>query len=690
MSAAGSRARAEGLNTFYEKWRHRMTPELEAAFFERAARLFGWKYQPSPERTIIDHATTPGKSVAKPLSIIVGIITDSAIPQRVEPLLGDLLELSRRDGIGALDVLLVENGPRPADGTRPLQALASRKRLEGLRCFLIDLERQRQAPKILFGPSYDGDEQKRKPLSITRTIAQVYAALHARSRPGSIVWILDDDVRLRALVEADRGQPVEVVTPDIQALAALANAGIDVALGSVTDAAPLPFASTVRTQMVDLYHNLHALGRLNPASYIPDLSAANRQQRGSPDYYYDLARRKTDQLESPFWIELPEGSSVRNAFMTIATQVGHIFAGCEVFRPLIIDRSNTAVADSICRGPSSVFFNPEQLLEIPNTLGFLDGKPTRRSDIISAVLLRDHLGARIVETSAVAVRQVRADLEAGSLDTDTLRKDIIGYALYSALVDLMERRRPGKQRLDDLHFADDELSFVVARFRKYVHERVAAYVLSVWRVRGLTKAIGSLLAGEKSRLTWWHKDLSVQLHLHLLREFLGKMQIEVDVANLASFRTELESIPDEAVRQWAATLKDHIAEFRTTMRSRFSFPFSLDAQRIDIARAQVQRHSRPSALRLLGTGLRALRSLMARACTNASTAGSLVPIPAAWYAYEIMLASGRQPRFSIRSLHFTRMVPTPLWCIPTRRVFPMPEDIRQTGFSCCANAGRSE
>ena len=78
-------------------------------------------------------------------------------------------------------------------------------------------------------------------------------------------------------------------------------------MNEVTGDPPLPALGCIRTQLVDLYHNLHRLSFLDPDSPWPSLSAENRLARqNSLDYYYDLSGSGTLHLERPFWFETQE------------------------------------------------------------------------------------------------------------------------------------------------------------------------------------------------------------------------------------------------------------------------------------------------------------------------------------------------------------------------------------------------
>ena len=85
------------------------------------------------------------------------------------------------------------------------------------------------------------------------------------------MWILDDDVVLEGLAygagDSVEGQDVDYVSE----IRKWKGSGASIVLCEVTGDPPVPALSCVRTQLVDLYHNLHRLAALSPESPFPEL-----------------------------------------------------------------------------------------------------------------------------------------------------------------------------------------------------------------------------------------------------------------------------------------------------------------------------------------------------------------------------------------------------------------------------------
>lgn len=101
-----------------------------------------------------------------------------------------------------------------------------------------------------------------------RTVLQSYLYAFARNRPGSIVWIVDDDMRLDPLVIDEdggfrrRSRRLALVLRELRRLRAAGT--VDIAIGAYTGAPSLPIAATVRVQLVDLTASLRWLTALDP------------------------------------------------------------------------------------------------------------------------------------------------------------------------------------------------------------------------------------------------------------------------------------------------------------------------------------------------------------------------------------------------------------------------------------------
>ena len=384
----------------------------------------------------------------------------------------------------------MENGRgRTADDA--LRALVVHERARGLRIHLVD--RTRHLEDAAEGRVIDGGAGRGRKLSIAhaRTALQTYLYAFAKGRRGAVVWILDDDMRLDPLVAGRDGRlqrrPLDLV-PMLQALRRRhASGDVDITIGAYTGAPPLPFAATVRVQFVDLVASLQWLAAQDPRAVLPDPSGENAALRsGRRDYYYDLSRSETDRLETPFRVTpVFPGERVGEAFERVAGAAERILAGEQVFRPLAIEPGPLALAgNGLQRGGNTFVFDVEALRLAPNPSPAIDGRPSRRSDMLWALLQRRCFGRR-VGVVPIAFYHDRSRVAAGTLDVDRVVDDVRGYAMFSALQDTPRAFTSTDNQ--GIELAEGAIEGIAGRVDKYLEERLAAFRLSFHRILGLMR-----------------------------------------------------------------------------------------------------------------------------------------------------------------------------------------------------------
>ncbi|MDB4927531.1 MAG: hypothetical protein JWM10_15 [Myxococcaceae bacterium] len=634
LSQPGSPSKLGGLDGFYRKYHRRMSPSERAGFCERAGSLFGWQPTAPAAATASTLARPPAPSAETPaLSLVVGLTTQSVVGAALTALLRDLTELRGAPGLATLDLVVLENGPRASDQGAHLAAVTAALREAGIDTVLIPLERQRlDATAGVFGRPFERG-LGRASIAVARTMLQTYLYLWSKRRPGAVSWILDDDMRLDNLVW--RGGPrVSHDSLDVVGtLRRLRETGVAVAIGSCTEAPPLPFASCVRTQLVDAWHNLALLARLAPDDAFPDLLEENMGNRARfTDYYYDLSRRETDQLETPFWyVPATGGCTARAAFAEMVPRLPRILAGEQVFRPLVHDAAVDPLdhlQPSVHRGGNTFVFDPEALWDFPNGVPSIGGGDTRRSDMVWSLLNRYGARRRVVKVP-LPVRQQRADVETQRLDLDKLARDIHGYAIYSALDDLLldrcERRGVrGESHLPDaLDLTEREVEFATRRFRKYLAERLYSFQLSFHRAAGLVRALAQFL--EPSGAWWWLDDPGLAAARASLRATLDLLGEEYRLDRLETFRQAVLAVDPAVVREWLDTLRAEILARRTHGAPVAEAAGWIARQREESVRARLERALGVAGLRVLGSGGEAVALTDGVTVYKCFDAGRLVP-----------------------------------------------------------------
>ena len=607
LSKPGGWAKIEGLSRFFAKYRGRMSADQQAAFRQRAKQLFGWsETAPQPDAPVspsISPDSPPEDPSGPPPHLVVGTIADTSALADLAGLLDDLHGLGGRSELAGLDLVVFENG----EGQRPsrkLRDLAERERQRGLRVHLVDRARHvedAEAGRVLDGGAATG---RYLPIAPARTVLQSYLYAFAVRRPGAIVWIVDDDLRLNPLVADARGhlqrrpQPLLPALRKMQALRDRDEA--DVVIGRCTGDPPVPFAAAVRTQMVDLVASLTWLARLSPQAALPDRAMENAMLRqGRRDYYYDLSRKETDRLEAPFWATPEDGERVGEAFKRLARRAERILAGEQLFRPLAIDTEADplALSDSLQRGGNTFVLDIETLRLVPNPSPAIDGRPTRRSDMMWALLQQRHLGRKVVGMP-LALHQDRSGGPVAGMDVEKVKDDMRGYALFSALEAVSEVFFVNDEDDLRLQLAPARVDRLVSRVRKFLNERLAAFRLSFHRVRGLASVLRDLVERDGA---WWQEEKYADARNHL-RAFCDRLDKSYASSVLADIE-RIADIRDSQIKTFLAQLPAELARHRARLAEPAALARGFEPERVANAKAVARRLAEPvGALGTLGCG----------------------------------------------------------------------------------------
>ena len=577
LSKPGGDAKRDGLKYFYRKYRGRMSGEQEAAFLGRSRRLFDCdpdEEAPAPpprppvpmETSADDHLVLVVGSITSPETALVARLLDSLAEK-----------IGGREKV-TLKVVLLENGGHEVVVRDSLQETVRRASRQGLDVVVKTLEQQ--AADVAAGVFSATPEQlsQRKSIALGRTMLQHYLFMEAKSLQGAVVWILDDDVVLEGLGYGPDGsvQPQDV--DYVSAIMRLKETGASIVLCEVTGDPPLPSLSCVRTQLLDLYHNLHQLASMSPDSPFPDLRDENRLARlDNPDYYYDLSSRGTRHLERPFWFET-EGRSLTagEVFKEMAGRLSEIASGVQVFRPLVRSESGDAgagLSPSLNRGPATLVFDLQALREFPNVVPSFNGVDIRRSDMVWSLLNR-FAGGREVMQAPLPVRQVRLKASGSENDFATLEQDFRGHAFYSCMRDLLEQKVERRDKNGQvswgrglLELSDREVEQATALYREYLHQRSLAFEMSFIRITGLVSAIGPFYRTDASTgvRPWWLESAEFAEATARLRDFVDSLASTYTETQLDGFKRRMYESDMEAVEDFLRALPGIVDRYRANI-----------------------------------------------------------------------------------------------------------------------------
>ena len=581
LSTPGSDAKRAGLTYFLRKHRGRMTAEQRAAFIDRSRKLFDCD---PTEPVIVPAPSMPVQTVTDtsisetPLTLVAGAIT-SPDTELVERLLNSLVEkIGGREGV-ILRVFLLENGGLDPFSRQKLQDVVNRATEQNLDVTVKELETQAADVEAgVFAATFD-QLSSRKSIAVSRTMLQHYLFMEAKPQPGAVVWILDDDVVLEGL-SYGAGDSVEAQDVDyVSEIRKWKDSGTSIVLCEVTGDPPVPALSCVRTQLVDLYHNLHRLTALSPESPFPDLRDENRLARlENPDYYYDLSGGSTSHLERPFWYE-PTGQNLTagEVFREMVARLPGILAGVQVFRPLARsepDGAGSVASPSINRGPATLVFDLQALREFPNAVPAVDGAEIRRSDMVWSLLNR-YAGSREVLQAQLPVWQIRSAAHnerpaKGSFAT--VQQDLLGYALYSSLRDLLDYRAAERQTSRGmprgtryLEFTDAEVGTAAEFFQGYLAGRLSSFEISFIRIMGLLSALKPFcqVTAEASQVAWWLERLEFANPAEDLRRFIADLECIYTDERLEDFKRRVVGIDSTIIEDFLRELPEIVERHRS-------------------------------------------------------------------------------------------------------------------------------
>ena len=364
----------------------------------------------------------------------------------------------------------------------------------------------------------------------------------------------------------------------------------------------MPFAATVRVQLVDLIASLWWLASQEPAAALPDRALENAALRsGRRDYYYDLSRKETDRLEAPFWITPAfPGESVSTAFERMAGAAGRILAGEQVFRPLAIEASLNplkSIGDGLQRGGNTFVFDVESLKLAPNPSPVIDRRPSRRADMVWALLQKRYFSRQVV-TLPFALYHDRSHAAAAELDVAHIVDDIRGYAMFSALEDIS-----GVFRLttDDrgIRLSEEMVECFAQRVHKYLKERLAAFRLSFYRILGLTCVLRRLVDDEEN---WWQGD-EYRDAVKQLRTLSERLADCYEMETLYRIEREAKALDARRIREFLEQLPVEIESHRSRLSDFSALAHSLEAERVANAKTVAVRLASPAGpLAVLGYG----------------------------------------------------------------------------------------
>ncbi len=519
LSTPGNPAKCKGLKRFFRKYSAWMTEDDARYFMRRARHVFKCDVAASahsrntPTRVSITDES-PVEAELPEISLVMGVILDQdrvSLFSRSMDRLFDMFTGVEAAGVSGVSVVVLKNGEFSKSAERVLDDTARGARSRGV--------------------SWVQDHSETYlPISRARNRVQSLVRTVAVGLTNPVAWIKDDEAVFETL-SWDGNRVVSKTDRDLPVLfrrlyRAYQDGHLDVGIGDVTGAPPIPAVATLRTQLLDLYYNLAFVLAGQVANTDNNLELMEK----FPEYYYDLSHRHTQHLETPFlWSGTPQKPNSMS-MKDILNTMDRIVEGNVPFRPLLAPAGMRNVGNlepTVYRGGNTLIFNMDALKH-ENPVVKVNGKYSRRSDMLWAVDLVNN-GFRVMRVP-VWLGHDREGQDA--LDFDKLVRDIWGAAAYKALMDNSCQSRE---------------AFVRA-FQHRVRERVAEAVAAFHRVLGLCQGIRNLV-----RQRGFGTDLAG------VDAFTDRMAEQV-IRGLAGLSRAVELQDEMAERHWSAVCEYHAKE----------------------------------------------------------------------------------------------------------------------------------
>jgi ASC-1-like (ASCH) protein len=546
----------KGLDIFYAKYTSRMSNEILQKSLERANYLFDYKNNAISfnENFIIDTTTIKSSSNLK---LIIG--TTSKNGKNLMELLKSFSYQIENYGNDCTDYLfLILENCNDEYQLRPIVKYF--QEIKNIKIKFIPKEQQENDySSFHFNHLFNQNDLNEKSIAFSRSMLHWYIKKSALEvfKDNFVSWIIDDDCLFYQLFENQNGQTHEERLNYFEKIKKLKNEDIDIILGTVTDAPPLPFMSTLRVQLIDLYYNLTHFVNANPEEqFKPIPNIYGTLKINNPDFYYDLSSRFYNHLETPFGWNTRENNSVTfcKAFKEFLDDSLLLKYETNIFRPITINRfdwDGLVCKDSIYRGGNTLIFNSNLIDNVPNyspeiNLSEIKKSNLRRSDFNWAITQSLVNKAKIREYKIPLGHHRRIQDGTFIIDKNKLETDIHGLSFYRALHNLF------KQNTTE-NITPDNIQKAVLEYKHNISDAIEKMKINNLRVLSLIKLINIRL--ESLTKTQWYsneyrsdlndKILQLKYLLHSLEYEFGKRKFQKHISEIQKNINKINSISFE-------------------------------------------------------------------------------------------------------------------------------------------------
>jgi glycosyltransferase involved in cell wall biosynthesis/SAM-dependent methyltransferase len=530
LSDPSSPKKSSGLNAFYHKYSPIMSETQRTLFIDRAEQLFNTTIENQKDPK--SHKNKLQEKPSKYFPIIIGFYATNL--DTSEHLLKDIKSLLHNYPTQS-QVVICDN----SNDTPKLEHLIKThlKRFK----FYDKTKIDQDCEKGLFG-AYLINPENRKGISSGRTILHRYIYDEMKTTPGSVAWVIDDDIRLESLQPDGTSRKITIDEIN-QAILRLKTQGISIANGKITGEPPIPFLSTIRTQMLDISYNIKKIQNKSTVEEVqPRIFTENL------DYYYDLSDTNYTHLETPEYLNNIQSID------DIETWINQLLSGSNLSRP-IVEYPHKISARIPPRGGNTLILNLKSIRDYPNISPRVGWTPFRRGDRFWCTLNYYHGGRQIAE-SQISVKQERTLIKEDAFSFSRLRSDFYGSAFVKAMEDhyFNKNKELGwTPRRTRLSISEESIEIIIEHFDDHLRGRVENFVLNAYRVKGLISIIKNQIQEDVVTSSSVHEELDILESIYSssnIRKFRDSV-FDIDLHELKDFLREM--------RKYVKSYREHIS-----------------------------------------------------------------------------------------------------------------------------------
>ncbi|WGK68563.1 hypothetical protein P0082_08740 [Candidatus Haliotispira prima] len=496
----------QGLDLFYRKYYHQFSKELQEKSLKRAKDLFNYEISNMiPNIRDSYSLKNEKKDIIKPFNLVIGTISNNA--NNLIELFRSFFSLHKKYGKWLSDYrfLVLENTSNEYEIRPIINYFVTKKNLN------IELIKN-----------------TKNGLSIAenRTYLQkkVYEKGNKEFNNNQISWIIDDDHLFKFDTEN------EIQTPNyFKIISEQKKHKVDAVFGQISDAPPLPFLNTLRTQLIDFYYNLTYFANCNPKDKfeLNDLQKFNIERK---EFYYDLSSKHYQHLEYPYYQHSKELTNEK-AFQNFLKETALLLNGVNIFRKLTFNFETIGKItnkSSIYRGGNTVVYN-SRLLLTPNYTP--EREYNRRSDFNWSIINKNIFNYKLYEIILPLKHDRNLQITPLITNEKKLEADIKGLIFYRLFENIISKENwEGKiEHKNELRYYEQIKSQI---FRKIK--------INNYRTQNLIYLILEIL--KDAKLWWFENEYCAEINYHVQQNIftLEVLKIELGKRKFQSLIKDLE------------------------------------------------------------------------------------------------------------------------------------------------------